>query len=495
MHDGLLAMPLTIIADASSATNIVHAYVVPLLHTLFALGTAASVVFLIHGGFVYMTSAGKPERLDQAKRIIRNALIGLIIILGAAVINEVLAHAYAASSVTGDAKLPELKAIPPDKVDSGIVAALIRAITGVLNNIVQSVAQPFLHALSFFTESTGLMAANSAVFNLWLVMVGISDALFVLVVALLGFHVMSASTFGFDEIEVKHLLPRFGLVFLGMNVSIFVIDGIISLSNVMIDAINTVSGTTPVWDTLSEVVKQSGGQGVAALLIMVGFLALSVILLVYYIGRLVTLYIGAVLSPTVLLAWLIPGFRDFAETAAKTYLTTIFVLFVHVVILQLAASLFVGMALGSENDLPDTLMAMVTGLATIVALLKTQGIMMQFSYVSGGARSARKLGGQFMNGVGYMTGKGKAAAVAAAGATDTVQKGRAVTKVEKQANSTGQTQTATIKSKRSNAEINVEAKPSTPRASRSKTGTTTVAPQAKPEPKTAKPVDKSERKK
>jgi len=489
MH-GLLAMPLTFMADATSATSVIHAYVVPLLRTLCTLASVACVIFLIHGGFVYMTSANKPERLDQAKRIIRNALIGLLIVLAAGVINEVLAHAYSASAVTPKAALPQLQAIPPDKVSNGLVAALIKAVTGFLNNIIQSIAQPFLHALSFFTQSTGLMATNSAVFNLWLVMVGICDALFVVVVALLGFHVMSASTFGFDDIEIKHLLPRFGLVFLGMNVSIFVIDGFIGLSNVMIDAVNAASGATPVWDTLSGVVKQSGGQSVAALLIMVAFLILSVILLVYYIGRLVTLYIGAVLSPAVLLAWLVPGFRDFSETAAKTYITTIFVLFVHVVILQLAASLFVGMAAGSDNNLPDTLMAMVTGLATIVALLKTQGVMTQFSYVSGGARNARKLGGQFMNGVGYITGKGKAAAVAAAGATDTVQKGRAVTRVEKQANSTGQPQSATIRSKRSNAEISVQAKPN---ASRGKTGTTTIAPKEKPEPKVSKPAGRSEK--
>jgi len=491
MHE-LLAMPLMHMADASSATSVIHAYVVPLLRTLCTLGSVACVVFLIHGGFIYMTSAGKPERLDYAKRIIRNALIGLLIILGAGVINEVLAHAYGASVATSNAKLPQLQPIPPDKVSNGLVAALIKAITGLLNNIIQSVAQPFLHALSFFTTSTGLMTANSAVFNLWLIMVGICDGLFVLVVALLGFHVMSASTFGFDEVDIKHLLPRFGLIFLGMNVSIFVIDGFIGISNAMIDAVNAVSGTSSVWETLREVVKQSGGQGVAALLIMVAFLILSVILLVYYIGRLVTLYIGAVLSPAILLAWLVPGFRDFSETAAKTYLTTIFVLFVHVVILQLAASLFVGMAAGSNNNVPDTLIAMVTGLATIVALLKTQGVMTQFSYVSGGARNARKLGGQFMHGVGYLTGKGKAAAVAAANTTDTVQKGRAVSRIERRANSTGRPQSATITSKKSGAEIKVHAKPNTPRP---KTGTTTVAPRTKPEPKIARPIERSENKK
>lgn len=490
MHE-LFAMPLSLMADTSSAVSVIHAYVVPLLRTLCVLASAACVVFLIHGGFVYMTSAGKPERLDQAKRIIRNTLIGLLIVLGAATINEVLAHAYNAAAVTNNAQLPKLQAIPPDSVSNGLVAVLIKAITGLLNNIIQSVAQPFLHALSFFTTSTGLMAQNSAVFNLWLVMVGICDGLFVLVVALLGFHVMSASTFGFDEIDVKHLLPRFGLIFLGMNTSIFPIDAFIGISNAMISAINAAGGTNSVWDTLSGVVKDSGGQGVAALLIMIVFLILSVILLVYYIGRLVTLYIGAVLSPAVLLAWLIPGFRDFAETAAKTYLVTIFVLFVHVVILQLAASLFVGMAAGSGNNVPDTLMAMVTGLATIVALLKTQSVMMQFSYVSGGMRNARKLGGQFMNGVGYMTGRGKAAVAAVANTTETAQKVRTVNRVEQRAISTGKVQSGTLTNKKKGTEINVSARPNT---TRPKTGTTTVASRTNPEPKVAKPLNRPENK-
>lgn len=484
MH-GLLAMPFTLMADASSATSVIHAYVVPLLRTLCALASAACVIFLIHGGFVYMTSAGKPERLDHAKRIIRNALIGLVIVLGAGVINEVLAHAYSASSVASNARLPQLQAIPPNHVSNGLLAVLIKAITGLLNNIIQSVAQPFLKALSFFTTSTGLMAANSAVFNLWLVVVAICDGLFVLVVALLGFHVMSASTFGFDEIDVKHLLPRFGLIFLGMNVSIFVIDGFIGISNAMIKAVNAAGGANSVWDTLSEVVKQSGGQGVAALLIMVAFLILSVMLLVYYVGRLVTLYIGAVLSPAVLLAWLVPGFRDFSETATKTYLTTIFVLFVHVVILQLASSLFVGMAAGSGNNVPDTLMAMVTGLATIVALLKTQGLMMQFSYVSGGARNARKLGGQFMNGVGYVTGRGKAAAAMAATRGETAKVAAA-----KSGGGTTIIHSTSYKQPKSTA----TSPATTQRTPRPKTGTTTVAPRTNPEPKVAKPMKKPEKK-
>jgi hypothetical protein len=313
------------------------------------------------------------------------------------------------------------------------------------------------------------MADNSSVFNLWLAMVGIADVLFVLIIALVGFHVMSATTFGFDEIEVKHLLPRIALIFVLLNTSIFIIDGIIELSNALIRAINAAGSPDSVWMTLTKVVKESGGQGVAALLIMVAFLIFSLILLVYYVGRLVTLFIGTVLAPLVLLIWLIPSFRDFSETAAKTYLTTIFVLFVHVIILQLAASLFTGMS-ATPGITASTLMAMVTGLATVIALLKTQGVMMQFSYASVGPRTARKLGGQFMTGVSYMTGKGRAVTSRTSGAIQA----RAVTGTEKRAIRTGTPQTIHYTSKKTGAAVTHTAKPKS-----AKTGTTTEAPKRK----------------
>jgi hypothetical protein len=413
MPSGLSTMHF-MLADMSAA-SVMSSFVGPVVRGMAVLASLVCVFFLINGGFHYMTSSGKPENLEHAKRVIRNALIGLVIVLAAGVLTEILTHAYGGTSAAMNAKLPELNAVTPTPVSNGLVDILIKAVTGLLNNIVQSIAAPFLKALSFFTTKTPLMADNSSVFNLWLAMVGITDALFVLVVALLGFHVMSYSTFGLDELEFKHLLPRIAVIFLAINVSIFAVDGIIELSNTMIRAVNAAGGSSSVWDTLTAVVKQSGSQGVAALLIMVVFLIFSVILLVYYVGRLVALYVGVVLSPLVLLVWLIPGFRDFSESAGKVYLTTIFVLFVHVVILQLAASLFAGMVVGSPTHTPDTLMAMVVGVATLIALLKTQGVMMQFSYASIGPRTARKLGGEFMTGVSYIGSKGSMAGSIASG--------------------------------------------------------------------------------
>lgn len=403
----VLVTSLSIMADASGAVVAMRDYVAPTIRTLAALAAIVCTFFIVNAGYLYMTSSGKPDAMEHAKRVLRNAILGLLIVLSAATLTSILSNAYGQPAGGQTATLPSLEAIPPEDVGNGLIDVLIKAVTGFLNAIIQAVATPFLAALDYFTKETPLMAENPSVFNLWLAMVGMTDVLFVVVLALIGFHVMSAASFGFDEIEFKHLLPRIGLVFLLLNTSIFFIDGIIELSNALITAIGKVAGSSSPWDTLTNVVKDTGGQGLAALLMMLAFLIFSVILLVYYVGRLVTLFIGAVISPLVILVWLVPGFRDFSETAIKTYMTTIFTLFVHVVILQLAASLFTGMASTGDNQVPDTLMAMVVGLATVMALLKTQSVMMQFSYVSMGARNARMLGGQFMNGVSYITGKGK----------------------------------------------------------------------------------------
>lgn len=161
---------------------------------------------------------------------------------------------------------------------------------------------------------------------------------------------------------------------------------------------------------LNAVAKQAGALGLVALLIMVVFLVLAVILLVYYVTRLVVLYLGAILAPLMILLWLIPSFKDFVGTAVKTYVTTIFVLFIHVVILLLAASIFAGMLSASPDKTLNPLMAVVVGIATLVALLKTQSILAQFAFVSIGARAIRKLGGQFIAAASFMSSKGKAVA-------------------------------------------------------------------------------------
>lgn len=403
----LADLPVMYLADASAASQVMRSFITPVIATLCSLASLACVFFLVHGGMMYMSSSGNPEKLDQAKRILRNALIGLVLVLAAASLTAILAHAYSSSGATPTEKFPTLQAIETPADDGNFWDAIYKAIINFLKRLVEAAAQPFLQAISWFINSTPLMGNNSSVFNLWLAIVGIADVLFILVVALLGFQVMSFASLGLEEVDIKQLLPQLAFVFLLMNTSIFAIDAVIGLSNGMIYALQSGFPSTDIWQVLADITKDTASMGIVGLLMMVALLVLTVMLLVYYVLRLVTLYIGAVLSPLVMMLWLLPAFKDFVIAAAKTYVITIFILFVHAVIMLLAASLFLGIQQGDNAGQPNVLMALIVGLATVVALLKTQGVLQELTYAASGPRAARELSGSFMRSVGYITNGSK----------------------------------------------------------------------------------------
>ena len=68
--------------DVSSFTN-------QTLSSLFVIATLASVFFLIRGGYLYIMSSGNPDSVEEAKKTIRNALIGLILVLGAGTVSSI----------------------------------------------------------------------------------------------------------------------------------------------------------------------------------------------------------------------------------------------------------------------------------------------------------------------------------------------------------------------------------------------------------------------
>jgi hypothetical protein len=387
---------------AADPAGVVKGDIAPFIKILSLISLVLCTLYLIFGGFRYMTSAGDPSSLMHAKKIIKNSLIGLVIVLSAATLSGLLSNAYGSPSSTAvNKQVPTISQITPESKSSGIIDIIIKTITGVLDNIVQTVASPFLKGLSYFTTGTPLIEANSSAFNLWLIVTGIADGLFTLVIVLLGLHVMSFSTLGLDEVNLTQLLPRIGLAYLLINSSIFIIDAVISLSNMMIQVISHGQSVSAVWQSLTTVVQHSSSYGLATLIIMVIFLVFSVILIVYYVGRLVTLYLGGVLAPLIVLVWILPGFRDFALTATKKYFTLVFVLFVHVVILELAASIIVGVVNGSTNSSP--LMALIVGLATLICLLKTQGVMSQLSIAAIGPKTARQIGQRLILNLNYLS--------------------------------------------------------------------------------------------
>lgn len=371
------------------------------LSVLIALASLVSAFFLIRGGFQYITSTGKPEEIDSAKKTIRNALIGLVLVIGAGVFSALLQNAFITPTNGASSSTLALKPIQPVALSSGLAQAMIDTAVGFMKAVIQSATKPLVDAIISFLTTTPSLLANSVVFNFWLVIVGFVDALFALVIALLGFHVMSASTFGFDEVELKNLLPRIGLAFLLANTSIFVIDWILSICNLLIQTIlNITGGFDHAWvlNSINPGLLMGDQNAIAGslliiLIFMILFIILSVMLLIFYISRLIVISVGAVLSPFIFLLWLLPGFTDFATIAMKTYVITIFTVFIHVVIIQLASSFLTLPGQVGTNSI----ISVLVGVATLFTLLKVPALIIQFAFYSASSSVMRKLGGQIIH--------------------------------------------------------------------------------------------------
>jgi hypothetical protein len=367
------------------------------LNTLIVLATLASVIFLIKGGLTYITSSGKPDALEQAKITVRNALVGLVLVLSAGVISSLLSNAFTTPSIGSTATQIQLKPIEPVTPPNGVTKVLLDAVGAFLQNIVQSATKPLVDGIISFLATTPSLISNSVIFNFWLVILGITDSLFALVIALLGLQFMSASSFGFEEIEFKHLLPRVGLAFLAANSSIFLAEWVIVTCNTLVNSLlGSTGGLTQAW-VLNAVDPSKLIVGpnpvMITLIFMLLFVILSVVLLLFYIMRLITLALGAALSPLIFLLWAMPKFSDFAEISIKTYLVTVFTVFVHVVIIQLASAFLTLPGQSGTNSLISILVAV----GLFFMLLKTPGFMLQMMFYNTGRGAMKKIGAQIMN--------------------------------------------------------------------------------------------------
>ena len=369
------------------------------LNTLTLLSSLIASFFLIQGAYLYITSSGKPEALETAKKTVRNALIGLVLILSANTFVAILQNAFTTPSIPVSSSELTLTIIEPVEPAGGLTQVLMDAIGSLLQNIIQSATKPVTDAILSFLTITPNLSTNSVVFNFWLTIVGITDALFALLIAILGFQFMSASIFGFEELELKQVLPKIGLSFLGANTSIFLIDWVIKLVNVLITAIlNATGGLNQAWISNAFDPANLNFDQIAfiTLIFMLLFVILSVVLLLFYITRLISIALGAVLAPFLFLLWALPKFSDFAEIAAKTYLVTIFSIFVHVVVIQLAAA-FLTLP---EQMGTNPLISILVGIGLLLTLLKTQSFMIQLMFYNSGRSLVRSMGGKMMNVMG-----------------------------------------------------------------------------------------------
>ena len=83
----LLATPT--FAQSADVTKI-QSFIQSVIQVLVTLSGLVAAGFFVWGGFGYITSSGNPEALDKSKKTILYSGIGLILVLGAFVLSNVV---------------------------------------------------------------------------------------------------------------------------------------------------------------------------------------------------------------------------------------------------------------------------------------------------------------------------------------------------------------------------------------------------------------------
>ena len=80
MLAGLLAMPMIGIADTLETYDVIETLdnIVDWIYTIVMI---VAVIYIIFGGFAYITAEGDPTKLEKAKKQVLFALFGIAIVL------------------------------------------------------------------------------------------------------------------------------------------------------------------------------------------------------------------------------------------------------------------------------------------------------------------------------------------------------------------------------------------------------------------------------
>ena len=95
----VLALPL--IANAAVNPEIVICNLLKNIEKIIAaIGFGLAVILLIAGGIQYMTAGGNPEKADKAKKLMINAIIGIVIVFAAIFILDLVSGLLSGSGIS-----------------------------------------------------------------------------------------------------------------------------------------------------------------------------------------------------------------------------------------------------------------------------------------------------------------------------------------------------------------------------------------------------------
>ncbi|MCY3804515.1 MAG: hypothetical protein OXF85_01445 [Candidatus Saccharibacteria bacterium] len=355
----------------------------PLLLWLIGLASLVCAGFIVMAGIEYMTAQNNALTLQKAKQTLKNACLGLILVLMAGFLVNFLTKSYQLQPDTIISQAPlGVELSQPDVSDQS--AHIIQITTEILHYLVASFSQPILNLIEYLSQQTPQLSSQPMVAKLWLVVLGMANSLLVLVIILLGFKMMSETTLGLEGLSFKAILVRLALIFLVMNSSLLLIESLIILSNHLLDGLWTSFDSVNPWLTWKTLSQGGILPSLAGSLLLIIFVSLAVFLAIYYFMRLVIIYLGAILSPLICLLLFFNFTKGFALSSFKTYLFNLFVLFIHNLILILSTSLIISFSYHKDHF---NLISLMIGIGSLILMIKIPKTIARLSNVNYGFKA------------------------------------------------------------------------------------------------------------
>ncbi|HDQ22804.1 MAG TPA: hypothetical protein ENN28_02395 [Candidatus Uhrbacteria bacterium] len=122
----VLAVELDVGLEYAAATGLgtedIRITIAKIIRAFLGFLGILAVLIILYGGYMYMTSAGNPEKIETAKKILKNAVIGLLIILSSfAIAQFILGYLIGALGIPSEYYGPPIYGQGGGALGSGII--------------------------------------------------------------------------------------------------------------------------------------------------------------------------------------------------------------------------------------------------------------------------------------------------------------------------------------------------------------------------------------
>ena len=281
----------------------------------------------------------------------------------------------------------------------GVVSALGRELLGAMRSFIDWALGFGGSSLNFVTRTPAQGSYESpTVRSLWDFSRAIANAGLALVVMWGGFNVMVRQHIGSPYHGAMELLPRVILAALAVNLTLEFARVLIEVNNAFASAIGQVG--LPGYEQAN-----AAQEGIALVFVAIAYAVMALLLVFQMLMRLALLDVLIVLSPLMVLCWVLPQTQGWTRWWGHLFPITVFQQVVQLVVLRLGAALMVELVPGGAAD---ALLTLLLGIAVAALTLRVPSLLNgQLQQAGTGAGVALVVAGRV---AGAAAGRGTAAA-------------------------------------------------------------------------------------